>query len=243
MTNIGLDLEQVKDRDGVTVCVSGGLDSCVLLARLAEIFSTVYPIFVRNGHSWEGEESAALRRFISAIAQPSLKPLAEVTVPVRELLDRHWGVKGYNPGYEDGYSANFIPGRNIMLLSAVVMVAYVNRTPNVALGLLNGNPYPDAQPVFFRAFENMIKLGMNFDMRIITPLIHLEKEEVIKLGRDLPLELSLSCVNPQQGRHCGAHCNKCAERQKGFALANISDPTEYATSPPTIDWQNHQWSS
>jgi len=50
MSNISLDLSCVEDRDSVTVCVSGGLDSCVLLARLAESFSDVYPIFVRNGH-------------------------------------------------------------------------------------------------------------------------------------------------------------------------------------------------
>src|SRR5262245_14893659 len=156
---MGLDLKLVEVRDSVTVCVSGGLDSCVLLARLAEEFSNVYPIFVRNGHDWEDAESNALLRFIAAIARPSVRPLVELQAPVRELLDLHWGSRGYHPGYDEGYAANFIPGRNIMLLSAVVMAAYVNRSPNVALGLLKGNPYPDAQPAFFQAFETMILNG------------------------------------------------------------------------------------
>ncbi len=212
-----------------------------MLARLAEAFANVYPIFVRNGHNWEDAEGQALRRFIAAVARPALHPLIELTIPMRGLLDEHWGEQGYHPGYDDGYAANFIPGRNIMLLGAVVTAAYVRRAPNLALGLLKGNPYPDAQPDFFQAFENMVARGLNFELRALTPLSHLEKEEAILLGKDLPLELSLSCANPQNGRHCGAHCNKCAERQKGFALAGIADPTEYVDLPPATDWRKHKW--
>ena len=37
----------------------------------------------------------------------------------------------------------------------------------------------------------------------------------MELGRDMPLELTFSCIDPRDGLHCG-RCNKCAERQEAF---------------------------
>jgi 7-cyano-7-deazaguanine synthase len=236
-----LDLSRALQRKTVIACVSGGLDSCVMLVRLAETFAAVHPIFIRNGHHWEETECQALKRFIATVSCPQIYPLKELSIPVRKFLDEHWGVEGYNPKYDDGYDANFIPGRNVVLLSAIAVPAYVERIPNIALGILQGNPYPDAQLSFFQAFETMIEQGFHFPLRVLTPLGHLEKEEVILMGAGLPLELSFSCVNPHNGRHCGAYCNKCAERQKGFALAGVTDPTDYATQPPAMDWHNHHF--
>ena len=45
----------------------------------------------------------------------------------------------------------------------------------------------------------------------------MHKSEVIRLGVELgvPLELTLSCMNPQGGVHCG-QCSKCRERRDAF---------------------------
>jgi len=51
----------------------------------------------------------------------------------------------------------------------------------------------------------------------------------------------LSCVNPIDGEHCGDGCNKCAERQKAFALAGVADPTRYRNVPPQVNWKTHKW--
>jgi 7-cyano-7-deazaguanine synthase len=70
---------------------------------------------------------------------------------------------------------------------------------------------------------------MELPLRILTPFDDLEKSDVIKKGRALPLELTLSCANPRGSLHCGA-CTKCAERTEGFRAAGIADPTRYAGS-------------
>jgi 7-cyano-7-deazaguanine synthase len=238
-----VELQESVVRSGgrIVVLASGGLDSCVLLGCVAEVASEVHPLFVRNGHPWEDDEMAALRRFVGAVGRPNIRPVAERSLPVRDLLDVHWGARGYQPGFSEGYRANFIPGRNLALLSVASLFGFVHGVEALAIGLLDGNPYPDASPRFFSAFEMLFAEGMGRPLRILTPFAQLRKEEVVRIGEALPLELSLSCVNPIDGQHCGAGCNKCAERQKAFALARILDPTRYRNPPPQVDWTTHQW--
>ena len=72
-----------------------------------------------------------------------------------------------------------------------------------------------------------------------TPFADMHKEDVIRLGASLgvPLELTLSCMNPVEGErggipaHCGI-CSKCRERREGFAGAGVPDGTSYAQPSP-----------
>ena len=52
---------------------------------------------------------------------------------------------------------------------------------------------------------------------------------MIRLGATLgvPLELTLSCMQPVDGLHCG-RCSKCRERRDAFTEAGVDDPTPYA---------------
>jgi len=47
----------------------------------------------------------------------------------------------------------------------------------------------------------------------------------------VPLEYSLSCMNPRDGLHCGL-CSKCRERRDAFDEAGVADPTIYAAPSP-----------
>ena len=236
-------LQRAVERCGgrVVVLASGGLDSCVLLSCVAEVAAEIHPLFVRNGHPWEDAEVAALHRFVAALDRPQIRPVAERALPLRDLLETHWGARGYLPRFSDGYRANFIPGRNLALLSVAALFAFVRGADALALGLLEGNPYPDASARFFSAFETLFVEGLGRPLAILTPFAQLPKDEVVRIGKALPLELSLSCVSPIGGQHCGSGCNKCAERQKAFALAGIADPTSYRNPPPRVDWKTHQW--
>ncbi len=225
----------------VMVLASGGLDSCALIGFVARVAVEVRPLFIRNGHPWEGAEFRALERFVNALAATNVLPVADRSLPLRDLLDVHWHGRGYQPGFSEGYRANFIPGRNLALLTVASLYAYVNGVSAVALALLAGNPYPDATPRFFSTFEELFAEGLQRPMSILTPFANLTKEEVIRAGTGLPLELTLSCVNPIDGEHCGDACNKCAERQKAFALAGIADPTTYRNTPPRVNWRTHKW--
>jgi 7-cyano-7-deazaguanine synthase len=225
----------------VVVLASGGLDSCVLIACLAEAAREVLPLFVRNGHPWEDAEAAALRGFVAALGRENIRSVAERCLPLRDLLDEHWGEGGYVPGFAEGYRANFIPGRNLALLTVASLFAFVQDAGVVAMGILADNPYPDASARFFSDYEKMFAEGMGRPLTILTPFAGLAKEDVVRMGAELPLEVTLSCAKPVDGLHCGDGCNKCAERQKAFALAGIADPTRYRNPPPSVDWTTHKW--
>ena len=73
-----------------------------------------------------------------------------------------------------------------------------------------------------------MSLGLDHALDVAAPLAHMHKAEVVTLGRELgvPLELTLSCNGPIDGRHCG-RCNKCRERREAFADAGLDDPAVY----------------
>ena len=84
--------------------------------------------------------------------------------------------------------------------------------PAVALAPLEANPFPDATPEFFAAYEAVVNRAVGGAVRVLLPYRGLPKMEVLRRGRDVPLELTFSCIRPVAGRHCG-RCNKCAGRR------------------------------
>ena len=96
----------------------------------------------------------------------------------------------------------------------------------LALAPLESNPFPDATPTFFAAYEAIVNQAICGAVRVIRPYQGLNKNDVIQRGRDLPLQWTFSCMRPLDGRHCGV-CNKCAERRAAFAFAGCPDPTHY----------------
>ncbi len=211
----------------VAVLASGGLDSSVMLARIARKRREVFPVYIRTGLVWEKDELAVLRRFIKAIGIESIRPVSVLNVPMNDVAADHWSITGKKvPGYDAALSSNYIPGRNLTLLSKAAVFCARNQIGEVAMALLEANPFPDARPIFFHALTKAVALGVGLHLKISTPWVGMSKPEVIALGRGLPLHLSVSCIKPRGAVHCG-ECTKCAERVEGFRLAGVEDPTRY----------------
>jgi 7-cyano-7-deazaguanine synthase len=224
------DRYRVKPVAGrVAVLASGGLDSSVLVGEMARAGCHVFPIYVRSGLFWEASELRMLRRYLTAIANKGrLAPLTVLRMPMDDVADGHWSVTGRKvPGYRASVASNYIAGRNLALLAKGAILCARNRIGEIALGALAANPFPDAQPKFFRAFVRTVEIGLGLKLRLLTPFAGLRKEHVIRRGKDLPLELTLSCSRPRGAMHCGS-CTKCAERIAAFRAAGVPDPTTYA---------------
>jgi 7-cyano-7-deazaguanine synthase len=221
----------VTDRRPLAVLTSGGVDSAVLAADLARQGRDVQPLYIRLGLAWEATEEAHLRRFLSTLpANSKPRPLIVLDLPVADVYGAHWSVSGADvPDDTTPDSAVYLPGRNLLLLAKSTVWCALNGVESIALGTLKGNPFADSGPEFLSLFGSLVRLGLDRPLEVLTPLAGLSKAQVLELGRDVALEHTFSCIAPVADRHCG-RCNKCAERQKGFAESGIEDRTLYATA-------------
>jgi 7-cyano-7-deazaguanine synthase len=216
------------------VLFSAGLDSAVLLADAARR-GGAQPVYVRAGLAWEETELAFAGRLLRAAPYRALAgPLETLGIDMRDVYPpTHWAIRGEAPAFDTPDEDVYIEGRNVVLLAKASVFMARRGLRRVLLGPLAGNPFPDATPQFFAAMGQALSTGLAAPIEIEAPFAAMHKAEVITLGAALgvPFELTLSCMQPAGGRHCG-RCSKCRERRDGFAAAGIPDPTEYAAAPP-----------
>ena len=99
----------------------------------------------------------------------------------------------------------------------------------IGANMIDGPGYPDTRPEYFEAFDRLIEVGTGPDthIRLHTPLIHLDKAGIVRLGEQLqaPLHLTWSCYQ-NEALACG-RCSSCRLRLQGFAQAGVVDPIPY----------------
>jgi 7-cyano-7-deazaguanine synthase len=220
------------------VCLlSGGLDSATCLALAKSEGYTCYALSFNYGqrHLIELEAAAKVAQSIGVV-QHHILPLnlrlfgnsaltADIDVP-----------KGRSEAEMDHeIPVTYVPARNTIFLSLAMAWAEVLEAEHIFIGVnaLDYSGYPDCRPEFIAAFERMANLATKTGvegrtkLQIHTPLINLTKAGIVKLGRDLGLNFSLthSCYDPDEtGRACGL-CDSCLLRRKGFSEAGMVDPT------------------
>ena len=135
----------------------------------------------------------------------------------------------------------YVPARNTIFLSFCLAYAEVKEANDIFIGVnaIDYSGYPDCRPEFITAFETLANLATKAGvegknrMKIHTPLIKLNKGEIIQKGLQLAVDFAMthSCYNPgEEGKSCGV-CDSCQLRLKGFQKAGVEDPIKYAITP------------
>jgi 7-cyano-7-deazaguanine synthase len=159
-----------------------------------------------------------------ALAAIGGSALTDPSIPVRTD-----GVEGPD------VPASYVPFRNAQLLSLAAAWAEVLGAGSIYIGAVeeDSSGYPDCREAFFRAFEEAVRLGAKRggSMRIVAPIIHKTKAEIVRLGLDLgaPFRLSWSCYVGTETA-CGV-CDSCRLRLGAFRACGVEDPIPYATPP------------
>jgi 7-cyano-7-deazaguanine synthase len=217
------------------VCVSGGMDSCVAAAMAAADHRLAF-LHANYGQRTEEKELACFRALADHFqAEDTLvvdltdlraiggSSLTDPVIPVHEGAPR--------PGE---IPTSYVPFRNAHLLAAAASWGEVLGASAIYVGAVaeDSSGYPDCRPEFYRAFEEAIRLGTRpeTELRIVTPLIHLTKAEIVRKGAALqaPFAKTWSCYQDEE-LACG-RCESCVLRLKGFAEAGIADPIPYAAA-------------
>jgi len=230
--------------DRVAVLASGGLDSAVLVADLARS-ADVFPIYVEFGLAWEAAEKESLQIYLATLDDLRVAPLTTLAVPADRFYGSHWSLTGEDvPDYDARHDADYLPGRNVLLLGVTAVWCALHDVHRIALGSLAQNPYPDAKPEFFADYGRLLSGALSHAIEVVAPYRGMEKSALIRAHRELPLHLTLTCIGQKAGEsldegvgagplHCGA-CLKCHERHEAFVEAGTPDRTRYAVAPGSI---------
>ena len=129
---------------------------------------------------------------------------------------------------ETGLPNTFVPGRNLIFLTFAAAMAYQRGIMHLVTGVAETDysGYPDCREKTLRALQEALQLGMDRDVTIHMPLMHLSKKQTVELARDLgalpAMALTHTCYNGERPP-CG-HCAACELRAKGFREAGVQDP-------------------
>ena len=129
---------------------------------------------------------------------------------------------------DTGLPNTFVPGRNLIFLTFAAAFAYQRNIGNLVTGVAQTDysGYPDCREETMTSLQTTIQNGMDSEIQIHTPLMHLSKKETVELAKELgalpAMAMSHTCYNGERPP-CG-HCPACELRAKGFAEAGVADP-------------------
>jgi 7-cyano-7-deazaguanine synthase len=218
------------------VCLlSGGVDSSTCLALARREGFRCYALSFDYGQRHRVELEAAARVASHLGAEKHLVLNIELGAIGSSALTANIPVpKGRSLAEMSGaIPVTYVPARNTIFLSFALAWSEVLEAPHVFIGVnaLDYSGYPDCRPEYIEAFERMAhlatKAGVEGHLRtkIHTPLIRLSKAEIVRLGKQLGVDFSLthSCYDPDpEGNPCG-QCDSCLLRRKGFEEAGLED--------------------
>ena len=216
------------------VLVSGGLDSATCLAIAKAQSYECYAISFEYGQRSRSELQAAKEIVAAAgIVEHKIFSLQMGELGSSALTDVHIKV----PEEEsEGIPVTYVPARNTVFLSYALAWTEVLKGEAIFMGLnaRDYSGYPDCRPEYVAAFQQLINLATKRSVeggiiKLETPLIDLNKSEIIKIGLRFGVNYgnTVSCYQADEsGRACG-RCDSCRFRHKGFVDAGVDDPTRY----------------
>ena len=223
-------------QDLAIVLVSGGMDSCVTAAIAGQSHLLAF-LHLNYGQRTEKRELKAFHdlgdfykvRHRLVVSVEHLRQIGGSS-----LTDTGIAVLQADLARKE-IPSSYVPFRNANLLSIAVSWGETIHAGKIFIGAVeeDSSGYPDCRQEFYEAFNRVIALGTRPDsrMEIVTPVIHLQKHEIVLKGLELgaPFGLTWSCYQSEE-RACGV-CDSCALRLRGFQRAGVDDPLPYALRP------------
>jgi len=223
----------------LAIClVSGGMDSLVSAAIASQNHKELAFLHLNYGQKTEKRELISFNQIADFYHVPlNNRKVIDVTflkqIGGSSLTDDNINVKDFE-GDKDIIPDSYVPFRNTHIISMAVSWAEVIGAKKIYIGAVyeDSSGYPDCRPSYYQALNLLIKEGTkDGDIEVITPVIYLKKDEIVKKAIELkaPLELTWSCYQ-REDEACGV-CDSCALRLRGFQKAKITDPLPYKLRP------------
>ena len=233
LEHYSFEIERIQHNKAVVIC-SAGLDSTTVASVACKVHgnANVTLLHFDYGCRATGREIDSIGKIADFLGCGlEIVPMAsfggssllkDSTAPITE------GIKGAE------YAHEWVPARNLMMLSHAVAFAEAKQYGHIYLGtnLEEAGAYPDNEEQFILDFNNLLygAVQNGIKIEIHTPLGGLMKHEIVKLGIsiDTPYHLTWSCYHGED-IHCGK-CGPCFMRRTAFRRNGIEDPVPYKNS-------------
>jgi len=218
-------LDPTEPDNTAVVLLSGGLDSTTCLAIANEEHDRLYTVSFLYGQKHTEEVNRANLISIVYGAEHRIIQLPDVFSGTDSVLIEDNELDMPQMSYKEidesfGVSPTYVPFRNANLLSMATALALTVNAGWVYAGMHGEDAlnwaYPDCTPEFLGSMASAIYVGSYHTVRLVTPLMHMTKADVVALGikLDAPLELTMSCYEGTDPA-CGT-CPTCVGRIKAF---------------------------
>jgi len=218
------------------VLASGGMDSAVTIAIAKQNYRLAL-LHLNYGQRTVKKELQAFEE-LAAFFDAEHKLIVDVEhlaqIGGSSLTDARFKVTHADLSSTD-IPTSYVPFRNANLLAIATSWAEVLEARAIFVGAVeeDSSGYPDCRREFYDAFEQVIQIGTKPETQItiLTPIIHLKKQEIVRRGVELsvPFDKTWSCYQHEDVA-CGV-CDSCAFRLRGFQRAGVDDPIPYAKRP------------
>lgn len=219
------------------VLFSGGQDSTACLAWALYNFAQVETVGFDYGqrHSVElAARNRILGRIASGFPQWQGKIGADHLLNLGILAEIGGSALTENVAIglrADGLPNTFVPGRNLLFLTAAAVLASRRGIHDLVGGMCETDysGYPDCRAETIEAMQRALNLGMAEEFTIHTPLMKLDKAATWRLAEEyggerlvtLTIEETVTCYEGAEMRHawgrgCGS-CPACGLRAAGYA--------------------------
>jgi len=228
------------------VLLSGGMDSCVsaAIARERHGAGQLALLHASSGQRTESREAKAFgdiadfygvtERLLVRLEHFRAIGGSALTDPNIAVPENELGLPGLHGG---AIPVTYVPFRNAHFLAVAVSWAEAVGAGEIYIGAVeeDSSGYPDCRPEYYRIFQELIRAGTRpeTEIKIVTPVIALKKNQIIRRGIELgaPLHLTWSCYQNAE-EACGV-CDSCLLRLQAFAEAGVPDPIAYRPAVST----------
>ena len=215
------------------VCIlSGGMDSTLASFMAKNDGYEIIALHFNYGQRTEHKELEAFRnicRELGVIEKHEINIPFFTQIGASALTDK--SIEIPTNGIEEGVPITYVPFRNGIFLSIATAIAEKHGAEALFIGVVqeDSSGYPDCTDNFINKMQNAMNQGTKEDtiLEIITPLVHMTKEQIVKesIRLNVPLQYTWSCY-ANEDKACGV-CDSCRLRLKGFNLAGEIDKIEY----------------
>ncbi|MEX1266946.1 MAG: 7-cyano-7-deazaguanine synthase QueC [Woeseia sp.] len=210
------------------VVLSGGQDSTTCLYWALARFGNVETLTFDYGQRHRIEIGCAARIARRAGVPNTVLPLNTLAaLGGNSLTDKSMAIRS-DDGRNTGLPNSFVPGRNLLFLTAAAAYAWQHGIEHIVTGVAQTDysGYPDCRRETLAALQQALRLGMESNVELHTPLMDLSKKDTVLLAQSLgaldAMALTHTCYMGTRPP-CG-DCPACVLRAKGFAEAGIADP-------------------